>query len=49
MSKLPEHQPLRITADKPSTISTGQLHVLLRFHLRPIKLVVSQRSYPVTR
>ena len=35
---------LRITA-KPSTISTGQLHTLLRFHLPPIKLVVCQRSY----
>jgi hypothetical protein len=35
---------LRITA-KPSTISTGQLQTLLPFHLPPIKLVVSQRSY----
>ena len=26
---------------KPSTISTGQLHTFLRFHLPPIKLVVS--------
>ena len=32
---------------KPSTISTGQLHSLLRLHLPPIKLVVSQRSYLV--
>ena len=30
---------------KPSTISTGQLHTLLHFHSRPIKLVVSERSY----
>ena len=32
---------------KPSTISTGQLHPLLSFHPRPIKLVVYQRSYSV--
>ena len=30
---------------KPSTISTGWLQTLLPFHLPPIKLVVSQRSY----
>ena len=32
---------------KPSTFSSGWLHTLLRFHLRPIQLVVSQRSYSV--
>lgn len=32
---------------KPSTISTGQLHTLLRLHTPPIQLVVSQRSYLV--
>ena len=30
---------------KPSTISTGSLQTLLPFHVPPIKLVVSQRSY----
>jgi hypothetical protein len=35
----------RITFQKPSTISTGRLQTLLSFHLRPIQLVVSQRSY----
>ena len=35
----------RITFQKPSTISTGRLQTLLPFHLRPIQLVVSQRSY----
>ena len=30
---------------KPSTISTGWLQTLLSLHLRPIKLVVFQRSY----
>ena len=30
---------------KPSTISIAPLHTLLRFHARPIKLVVCQRSY----
>ncbi len=34
---------------KPSTISTGQLHTLLRFHPPPIQLVVSQRSYSLFR
>jgi hypothetical protein len=33
--------------DKPSTISTGWLNALRRVHLRPIQLVVYQRSYPV--
>ena len=27
-------------------ISTGSLHALLRFHIRPINLVVFQDSYP---
>ena len=30
---------------KPSTVSTAQLNALLRLHLRPIQLVVFQRSY----
>jgi hypothetical protein len=30
---------------KTSTVSTGALHTLLRFHVPPIKLVVFQRSY----
>jgi hypothetical protein len=34
-----------ISCQKPSTISTGSLHTLLRFHVLPIKLVVYQRSY----
>ena len=34
-----------INCQKPSTISTGSLHTLLRFHVLPIKLVVYQRSY----
>src|SRR3712207_4275109 len=32
---------------KPSTISTAQLNVLPRVHLRPIQRVVCPRSYPV--
>jgi hypothetical protein len=45
-----KHLHLRITkprffSKKPSTISTGQLQLLPAFHLPPIKLVVSQRSY----
>jgi len=34
---------------KPSTISSALLQPLLAFHMRPIKQVVSLRSYPVTR
>jgi hypothetical protein len=34
---------------KRSTISTAELHTLLRFHLPPIKLVVFERSYPFYR
>jgi hypothetical protein len=30
---------------KPSTVSIGELHALQRVHLRPIQLVVCQRSY----
>src|SRR5688572_20413145 len=37
--------PSSVSPAKPSTISTGQLQTLLPFHLPPIKLVVSQRSY----
>ena len=44
-----ERQLLRITVDKPSTISTGWLKALLPVHRPPIQLVVYQRSYPVTR
>ena len=40
-----EYRFPRITFQKPSTISTGRLQTLLPFHLRPIQLVVSQRSY----
>ncbi len=32
---------------KPSAISTAQLNVLLRLHMRPIKQVVFLRPYPV--
>ena len=32
---------------KPSAVSTARLNGLPRLHLRPIKLVVSQRPYPV--
>ena len=32
---------------KPSTVSTAQLHPSPDFHMRPIKQVVSLRSYPV--
>jgi hypothetical protein len=41
----PEYLLPRITYQKPSTISTGWLKTLLSLHLRPIKLVVFQRSY----
>ena len=34
---------------KPSTISTASLNASLRLHVRPIKQLVSLRSYPVTR
>ena len=32
---------------EPSAISNAQLHVLPRFHLRPINLVIFQGPYPV--
>ena len=50
------HDPDRFTAPdpwsvaeevKPSTVSTAQLHPSPDFHMRPIKQVVSLRSYPV--
>ena len=44
-----EQQLLRITVDKPSTISTGWLKPVLTVHRPPIKLVVYQRSYLVTQ
>ena len=42
---LPEDFPVPYTTQKPSIISTGLLKTLLPFHLRPIKQVVSLRSY----
>ena len=42
---VPTTSPSSVSPAKPSTISTGQLQTLLPFHLPPIKLVVSQRSY----
>ena len=47
--KTSEHLLLRITEDKPSTISTGSLNALRRVHVRPIQRVVYPRSYPVIR
>ena len=41
----PECPRPRSTRSKPSTFSTGPLQMLPPFHLRPIQLVVSQRSY----
>ena len=38
------HPSVRFSLSQ-STISTGLLHTLLHFHIRPIKLVVCQRSY----
>ena len=46
----PGHEKVRVIAAKaakPSTISTGKLHALQRFHLQPIEQVVFLRSYPV--
>ena len=34
-----------IVKSRPRIISTGLLHALLRFHIRPINLVVYQGSY----
>jgi hypothetical protein len=49
----PEEQALRakecFSQKKPSTISIGKLHALLRLHSQPIKQVVCLRSYPVAR
>src|SRR6266566_7111193 len=56
MSSQSGHDPDRFTAPdpwsvaeevKPSTVSTAQLHPSPDFHMRPIKQVVSLRSYPV--
>ena len=48
---LSRSQPLTLSqvleVVKPSTISTAQLHPSPDFHMRPIKQVVSLRSYPV--
>ena len=33
----------------PRPISTGQLHTLLRFHFRPINLVVYQGPYLISQ
>ncbi len=38
---------VRCCSGKPSTISTAQLRPSPDFHMRPIKQVVSLRSYPV--
>ena len=37
--------PLQIGSSSPRSISIDQLHALLRFHLRPIKLVVYKWPY----
>jgi hypothetical protein len=39
----------RLDLGKRSTFSTGQLHMLPCVHLRPIQLVVCQRSYLVSQ
>ena len=45
---LPATDPWSVAEEvKPSTISTAWLNALLRLHLRPIKQLVSLRSYPV--
>ena len=45
---LPATDPWSVAEEvKPSTISTAQLHPSPDFHMRPIKQVVSLRSYPV--
>jgi hypothetical protein len=44
-SRLLELRRGEISCSKPSTISIGWLHALLHVHLRPIQLVVCQRSY----
>src|SRR6187200_981998 len=45
---LPATDPWSVAEEvKPSTVSTAQLHPSPDFHMRPIKQVVSLRSYPV--
>ena len=45
---IPAADPWSVAEEvKPSTISTAQLHPSPDFHMRPIKQVVSLRSYPV--
>ena len=45
---IPASDPWSVAEEvKPSTISTAQLHPSPDFHMRPIKQVVSLRSYPV--
>ena len=45
---LPAADPRSVAVEvKPSTVSTAQLHPSPNFHMRPIKQVVSLRSYPV--
>ena len=45
IKKLCSHNSMR---SSPRPISIGQLHALLRFHLRPINLVVCKGSYYLT-
>ena len=45
---IPATDPRSVAVEvKPSTVSTAQLHPSPNFHMRPIKQVVSLRSYPV--
>ena len=45
---IPATDPWSVAEEvKPSTVSTAQLHPSPDFHMRPIKQVVSLRSYPV--
>jgi hypothetical protein len=45
---VPATDPRSVAVEvKPSTVSTAQLHPSPDFHMRPIKQVVSLRSYPV--
>ena len=47
-SRFPATDPWSVAEEvKPSTVSTAQLHPSPDFHMRPIKQVVSLRSYPV--
>ena len=46
--RFPATDPRSVAVEvKPSTVSTAQLHPSPNFHMRPIKQVVSLRSYPV--